>query len=73
MIERLLSPACLVVLSAQSYGTAPILVIFAGLAVLLVLMNPYKGSRKNYRPMANYIITVLIAGIFLGIGFSGDP
>ena len=68
MTERLISPAFLVVLSSKPYGVAPIIVIFAGLAVLLILVKPYKGCRKNYRPMANYIITIIIAGIFMGIG-----
>lgn len=73
MAERFLSPACLVVLSSKSYGTAPILIFSIALTVLLAFIKPYKGDRKNYRPIANCLIMTLIAGIFLGIGFIGDP
>ena len=73
MIERILSPAFLVVLSSKPYGTAPVIAIYVGLGVVLLSVRPYKGKRKNYRPVANCLIAVMISGILLGIAFSSDP
>ena len=73
MIERIISPAFLVILSSKSYGTAPIIAIYLTLIVVLLVVRPYKGARKNYRPFANYLIAVMVSGILLGIAFSNDP
>jgi peptidoglycan/LPS O-acetylase OafA/YrhL len=73
MTERLVSPAALVILSSKSYGTAPIAAIYAALLVLLLVAKPYKGSFKNLRPIANSIIVILVAIIFLAIAFMDDP
>ena len=72
MIERIIAPGCLVALSSKSYGTAPVIVLYLALAVVLCSTRPYKGSKKNFRPMANYIIMIVIAGILLAIASSGD-
>ena len=73
MGERLLSPAFLAMLSSKPLGTAPVMVLQAALVVLLLLIRPYKGSKKNFRPLANYAITVIVAGILLVIAFTNEP
>ena len=73
MGERLLSPAFLAMLSSKPLGTAPVMVLQAALIVLLLLIRPYKGSKKNFRPLANYAITVIVAGILLVIAFTNEP
>ena len=73
MIEKILSPAFLVILSSKSYGTAPIIALYVVLMIIVLKVNPYQGKRKNYRPVANYLIMIIIAGILLGIAFSADP
>ena len=73
MIERIISPAFLVVLSSKAYGTAPIIAIYATLIIIVLKVRPYKGKKSNYRPLTNYLIMVIIAGILLGISVSGDP
>ena len=73
MGERLLSPAFLAALSSKPLGTAPVMVLQAALIVLLLLIRPYKGSKKNFRPLANYAITVIVAGILLVIAFTNEP
>ena len=67
MGERLLSPACLVALSSKSYGTVPVIALYVALIIILLLVRPYKGSKKNFRPLANYLIMVIVAGILMGI------
>lgn len=73
MGERLLSPAFLAMLSSKPLGTAPVMALQAALIVLLLLIRPYKGSKKNFRPLANYAITVIVAGILLVIAFTNEP
>ena len=73
MGERLLSPVFLAALSSQPFGTAPVMALQATLIVLLLLVRPYKGSKKNFRPLANHAIAVIIAGILLGIAFTNQP
>ena len=73
MVERILSPAFLVILSSQAFGTVPIIVIYLALAAILLKTRPYKGTKANYRPLANYSIVFLISLIMLGIAFSADP
>jgi hypothetical protein len=63
----------LAILSSKSYGTAPILVIYAALIILLLIVKPYKGPRKNFRPVANSIIMIMVSGIFLAIAFMNNP
>ena len=46
--------------------------LYLALAVVLCSTRPYKGSKKNFRPMANYIIMIVIAGILLAIASTGD-
>lgn len=72
-IERVISPAILAIAVAKGYGNAPIIGINALLAVLILVKSPYKGDKKNYRPFTNYIINMLIQGIYLGVGFMKDP
>lgn len=43
------------------------------MAVLVMLTKPYKERIKNYRPLANYAITILVLGIYIGIGSSDNP
>ena len=73
MGERLLSPAFLAMLSSKPLGTAPVMVLQAALIVLLLLIRPYKGSKKNFRPLANYSIMIVVAGILLGIAYTNEP
>jgi len=55
------------------YGNAAIIGIYALLGILLVVKKPYKGEKQNYRPFANYLIVVLIQGIYMGVNFMQDP
>lgn len=59
-------------LSSKAYAPIPIIGVYVGMGVILLVTQPYKGSRNNYRPFANYLITILVAAIFVGIGFSGE-
>ena len=73
MAERFVCPAALVVLSSKFYGTVPIIAIYAALLVILFIVRPYNGARKNFRPVANSIVVILVSGIFLVIAFMDDP
>ena len=73
MVERIVSPAALVILSSKFYGTAPIIAIYTVLLVLLLIVRPYKGARKNFRPVANSIVLILVSSIFFATALMNDP
>ena len=58
---------------SQSYGTVPIMLFYLVLTVIVCKSSPYKGNKKNYRPVANYLIMMVIAGIIMGIATTDDP
>lgn len=58
---------------SKSYGNAAIIGLYAAMGTLIVVKQPYKGDKKNYRPVANYLIAILIQLIYLIVGISNDP
>ena len=44
----------------QFYGNAVILAVYAVLLAVIAKKQPYKGERKNYRPIANCLIVVAV-------------
>lgn len=57
----------------KSYGNALIIAIYALMAVLVLVKQPYKGEKQNYRPFLNYIIVILVQGVYLAVNFANDP
>ena len=47
-------------LVGMPYGNAPIIAIYAVLGIVIGVKQPYKGDKKNYRPIANCLIVVVI-------------
>ncbi len=48
------------VFAGKSYGNAAIMGIYAVLLAVIAKKQPYKGERKNYRPIANCLIVVVV-------------
>jgi len=66
-------PAILVQMVDKTYGNAAVIGIYVLLGVLLLVKKPYKGDRQNYRPFANYLVVVMIQGVYLGVDLMQNP
>jgi hypothetical protein len=73
MAERLLAPAALVMLASQPYSNAVVLAVYLVLLIVILKAQPYVGERKNWRPVANCLIVMVIEGVYLGTGFMSNP
>lgn len=60
ILERIIVPGILMTLASLSYGNAPIIVIYGVIAIVIGIKQPYRGDKKNYRPIANCLIVVII-------------
>ena len=73
ILERVIMAAMMVMIAGQSLGNAAVIGIYLILGVVILVKQPYVGERKNYRPIANCLIVIVIEGVFLGAGMSKDP
>jgi len=71
-VERLLVGSGLVFLMSVKFKGALPLTVFVILAAFILLRKPYVQSHHNYRQIANYLIAVVIEGIFLAYSFASD-
>lgn len=55
------------------YTAATIIGIYVLLGILVIVKRPYKGDKQNIRPFANYLIVVIIEGIFLLVNLTKNP
>lgn len=51
----------------------PVIITFAVLGVVVMKSRPYRGKNKNIRPLANYLIVILVELIYLSTAFMKDP
>jgi hypothetical protein len=73
MVERIASPCLLVTFVAKTYGNVPVIVLYLFLTIYLLKVGPYLGKGKNCRPLANYVIVMLVSLIYVGTDFKKDP
>ena len=66
-------PAILVQLGSKVYTPATIIGIYVLLGVIVLVKRPYKGEKQNIRPFANYVIIILIEGIFMIVNLMKNP
>jgi len=60
-------------LVTKSYSNCALIGLYLFIGAIILLKQPYKGDRKNYRPVANYLIAIAIQGIYMIVGFAQDP
>ena len=66
-------PAVLVQFGSKIYTSAAIIGIYVLLGVLIIVKRPYKGDKQNIRPFANYVIVILIEGIYILVNLMNNP
>ncbi len=73
ILERLIVPATLVQLGSKIYTPAIIIGIYVLLGILVLVKRPYKGEKQNIRPFANYVIVIVVEGIFMLVNSMKNP